>query len=70
MRARLVQRQAQVRKKWYTTMVTSRMLKARSLSNTTINNIVGIDAVVRSTQHAEAYFTQKDLHEAVAGRDH
>ena len=44
-------------------------VKVRSLSNTTINNIVGIDAVVLSTQHAED-ISQKDLHGSGNGRDH
>ena len=60
---RLVQRQAQVRKNG-----TLPWLRPDAKSQITFqydnNNIVGIDAVVLSTQHAED-ISQKDLHEAV-----
>ena len=60
---RLVQRQAEVRK---TALCRgcARMRKARSPSSTTTVKIVGIDAVVLSTQHAED-IDQKSLQEAV-----
>ena len=45
------------------------MLKSQITFQYDNNNIVGIDAVVLSTQHAED-ISQKDLHEAVMEESH